>query len=220
MAAGILRFRLCDNGFDCEHCLLDAALRGEHAAPAEPGRSDDDLPPDRLYAAGHAWLQPRSGRTGVWRAGLDPFAASLLGDGLDLHLARPDRPLRRGQPLCEIRIGTGGLAIGAPVRGHLLRCNGRLRADPGLLLTDPYGHGWIAELVPDDPAEMHDLDSHPAAAARLAADRLRFRRAAAVALLAPLDPQDRPAPDRPRRTDLHDLLGPRAYLELLRDFIR
>ena len=29
MCAGVLRYRLCPNDFDCDNCLLDAALRGD-----------------------------------------------------------------------------------------------------------------------------------------------------------------------------------------------
>lgn len=32
MRAGVIRFWLCDRNFDCDHCPLDAALRGSRQA--------------------------------------------------------------------------------------------------------------------------------------------------------------------------------------------
>jgi hypothetical protein len=32
MRAGVIRFWLCDRNFDCDHCPLDAALRGSRSA--------------------------------------------------------------------------------------------------------------------------------------------------------------------------------------------
>ena len=53
MSAGLLRYRLCDREYDCEHCPLDAALRGApappHAAPPSLGTAVD--PADGTGAA-------------------------------------------------------------------------------------------------------------------------------------------------------------------------
>ena len=50
MRAGVIRFWLCDRDFDCEHCPLDAALRGRASygphdgTLQDPESSEDFLP--------------------------------------------------------------------------------------------------------------------------------------------------------------------------------
>ena len=47
MDAGVLAYKLCDRGFDCSHCPLDAALRGLSGTPTQPDdeRSEPGAPP-------------------------------------------------------------------------------------------------------------------------------------------------------------------------------
>jgi len=40
------------------------------------------------------------------------------------------------------------LDIHAPVSGRLKRLNGRVKDDPHVIVQDPYGSGWIAEIDP------------------------------------------------------------------------
>jgi glycine cleavage system H lipoate-binding protein len=67
MTAGILSYQLCERGFDCDRCPLDAALRMHFpsrrpaAADAPPEPERRALPPDRLYSRGHCWLGPAAG---------------------------------------------------------------------------------------------------------------------------------------------------------------
>lgn len=52
MRAGVIRFWLCDRNFDCDHCPLDAALRGTRR-PA----------PQASYPTRRTALPGTSGRT-------------------------------------------------------------------------------------------------------------------------------------------------------------
>ena len=91
MTAGLVAYKLCDRDFDCEHCPLDAALRGDlrslpHGVPL-PSAYTATFPEDRLYSSGHLWLQLRG------------EAAVEAGERRDAELARraaretgPDRP--------------------------------------------------------------------------------------------------------------------------------
>ena len=69
MRAGLVAWKLCDRGFACETCPLEAALR-----PGMPA-SRPDHPADRRYAPCHTWVLPRGDQV---RVGLDHFAATLL----------------------------------------------------------------------------------------------------------------------------------------------
>lgn len=40
MSAGLVAYKLCDRGFECDGCPFDQAMRGGTAAPARRGRRD------------------------------------------------------------------------------------------------------------------------------------------------------------------------------------
>ena len=45
----------------------------------------------------------------------------------------------------------------APVSGEVVARNAALDATPELVNNDPYGDGWLFEVVPSDPAAVDDL---------------------------------------------------------------
>jgi glycine cleavage system H protein len=45
----------------------------------------------------------------------------------------------------------------APVDGEVVAVNESLDATPELVNSDPYGGGWLYELVPTDPAALDGL---------------------------------------------------------------
>lgn len=226
MEAGILRYKLCTRGFDCEHCLLDLALRGNghdghlHSALAGWG-SDHEPPQDRLYSSGHTWVRAAAELPRVWRVGVDGFAAALIDRASAVCSPRPERVVERGEPVCEIDIGDGLLPIGAPLRGRVVRGNDELSASPGAVLSDPYERGWLLEIAASDPVGLRALATPGAERRRASLDLRRFRRAVAIHLLADGDESSEveQTPTEHRLTSLRVLLGTPAYVELLREFI-
>jgi glycine cleavage system H protein len=57
--------------------------------------------------------------------------------------------------------------IYAPVGGEVVARNEALDATPELVNNDPYGGGWLFEVVPSDPAELNGLMSSDAYASSL-----------------------------------------------------
>lgn len=223
MEAGVIDYRLCNRGFDCEHCLLDAALRAPAGppdpAPAEPLRSDTLAPGTRFYTAGHAWLQPVADAA-VWRFGVDAFAAALLGHVNGIRCAEPGRSLGAGDSACRIDLDAGTLSIEAPVPCRVLRPNSALAGRPEMVIRDPYDAGWILELAITDPAGLLGLSSPTEARMTIERDLSRFTRSLAIDLIAGV-----PAPGRAALlagrflTDVPALIGPTRYLELLQELL-
>ncbi len=224
MQAGLITYRLCDQLFDCENCLLDAALRGrltrvEGGAVLDAGSARTAVSVDRLYASGHTWVQ-RLGDGEACRVGLDAFGAALLG-----RVAAVDWPdfgstLEPGDPVCRIDLGLGSVRVCAPIGGRVIRRNEALRLDPALLIRAPYDEGWILELVVDDPAELDGLVLPFVATERINADLRRFRWCLALRLLADLRADEGLAADGCAALgDLRHVVGGADYLELLRQFI-
>ncbi len=60
----------------------------------------------------------------------------------------------------------------APVSGTVVRTNGELSTNPGLLNKDPYGAGWFMEIKPSHPDEIEFLVRLPSGSEQISS-RLR-----------------------------------------------
>lgn len=223
MDAGFISFRLCDRAWDCEHCLLNAALCGQ---PSEADASGDDpvpdstVPEDRLYCPGHTWIRALPGDPTSWRFGIDPFAAAILGKAVSITWPPPHRRLDSGNAVCHIRFDAGEVVLSAPVPCRLIRANDALRADPGRMVTDPCGSGWIADLRITDLGPLPAFLSPADASRTIRLDLTRFRHALALELLSHACSASAAAL-RPGRTLAYmpRLLGPGSYVRLLGEFV-
>lgn len=223
MCAGLISYRLCTEEFDCDHCLLDVALRGECWAPTPLGALDHSglqgsVRDDRLYTSGHLWVQ-KLDRAGSCRVGIDAFAAAILG-AIAAVRWRPHRvQLEPGDAICDLDLAPGLVTLGAPLRGSIAYANEALYRHPELLLSSPYDHGWLVELGAADDRALDALATPRAALDRLAIDLRRFRRAAALRLLTGLDGDATGAASARHLTDLTQLLAGDDYLALVGGFI-
>lgn len=237
MSAGLLRYKLCDRDFDCEHCPLDAALCGRRGVGGGAGFGAGGpvwFPADRLYTAGHLWLGDGDGvADGVAedgavrrvRVGVDSFAAALLGGVRGVRAAAPGTTLAAGAPLCRLELAAGELTVGAPVDGRCHGLNPLLAADPRRLRREPYDAGWLVEmsLAPGAVYRRGGPGGFlTAAGARRQAscDLRHFRRRVALLLLADDDRLGPTLPDGGEiAVDVPGLLGPRRHLGLLRELV-
>jgi len=99
----------------------------------------------------HVWCRPIEG--GRVRVGLTPVAYWLLGHSLVAIGVRPgvlgqEVPQGRSVAMVESLKYNGPLA--APFAGIVLRANEALAAEPERAMADPYGEGWIVEMLPTD----------------------------------------------------------------------
>ena len=226
-SAGLLTYKLCDRQFDCENCPLDAALRGgslgvshreEILGPSRIGRL---FPDDRLYTRGHGWLMAVDRQdSSRLRFGLDAFAAAILGCCHQIHWRNGQGGFSRGEPICQIDLGLGVLSVGAPVRGMLVQQNPSLESDPSQLVTSPYEKGWILDLTAEEPSNLMGLLRSETAMEKTRMDLQRFRRRVGMQLLADAGLVGPTLPDGGELvTDLRQMLGGQAYLDLLRELI-
>ena len=223
MDAGVLAYRLCDRGFNCEHCPLDAALRGtarEHgAASPDSAPPTAAFPDDRLYTTSHTWVRTldESGRR--VRVGLDGFAAPLIGPPREARPSGEAESVRRGHPLCTLVVDGETLHVLSPVTACRVRWNGVLDVQPKRLVTDPYSTGWLAELEPRPGEALDGLLDGAEARRHARFDARRFRRLAAFELLADADAPVLPGPSE-GAPDLRRLLGVRRYIAIVRQLMQ
>lgn len=221
MAAGLLSYRLCDRDFDCEHCPLDAAMRGDsrllglvaqHIGGRPPG---SHFPDDRYYAGGHTWIR-LEGTTA--HLGLDAFAANMLDGLLEVRATRDART--PGEPVAELRLDSGSVPIGLPVATAATTSNPLLQDEPTLVLTAPYGDGWLCSLTEIDADGLDALLDAEAALEMARQDLRLFRRRVALEMLADSDDLGRCMADGGEPlTDLRQMLGPLRFCALLRELV-
>lgn len=225
MSAGLLDYKLCDRGFDCQHCPLDAALQGHTPHPPVPAAVPSPLeiadmfPDDRLYSPGHSWIQTTGADGGrLLRFGVDAFAAALIGRCCRVFCgaARARTP---DQFICEVDLGLGGLFMTAPVMATAVIPNATLERDPNQLVTAPYGQGWIAELTADDLQPLSDLMTAREARDHARLDLRRLRRQIALRLWADSQGVEPCLADGGEPADLRQILAGPGYLELIRELI-
>lgn len=107
-----------------------------------------NLPDDLYYLVDkHVWARPQDGIVVV---GLTDVAQSLAKSIISVTLKRPGRKLAKGKSLGTVESGKWVGPVPAPVAGEIAVVNEALVSDPGLLNRDPYGEGWVAQLVADD----------------------------------------------------------------------
>ena len=97
---------------------------------------------DRLYTAGHSWLE-REGKD-TWRIGFTKFAIRMLGEIVELGFEQaPGSPVETGQVIGWLEGFKAVTDIFSPLSGRFKGCNSALDENITLLTTDPYARGWL-----------------------------------------------------------------------------
>lgn len=107
-----------------------------------------NLPDDLFYfAEKHVWAKPLGG--GLVRVGMDTVAVKLSGGKLTAVTVKAKSlgtEVPKGKSLAIIESSKYVGPVPAPFTGVLEKLNDKLASNPGLVISDPYGEGWIAEL--------------------------------------------------------------------------
>ncbi len=170
MLAGVVDYKLCDRGYDCEHCPLDSALGETGPSPAHKGESGfssfggrpapatAERPKDLFdiqgcrwvgtlfYHPRHIWARIEEG--GRVRMGLDDFGQKLVGRIYSVRLSQPGREVTEASGCWKAAHRIGEILLPAPVAGVVEEINGRLLQLPSLINRDPYGRGWAMVIRP------------------------------------------------------------------------
>lgn len=114
-------------------------------------------PEDRLYHRDALWLQLLEGDEAL--VGINHHAQDSLGEVVFLDLPRAGTAICRDTPLGTVESRKAVSDMIAPVDGTVLEVNARLRNEPTLINSDPYGEGWTLRIRLTSPGEtghLHD----------------------------------------------------------------
>lgn len=112
-----------------------------------------DVPADLRYTAEHEWCRPGD----AVRVGITDFAQNALGDIVYVSLPEDGARVEAGQVCGEVESTKSVSEIYAPLTGTVRARNAALDDTPELVNSDPYGDGWMFEVVPDDGAAVDGL---------------------------------------------------------------
>lgn len=112
-------------------------------------------PADLKYTVEHEWLRQPGEAAGSVRVGITDYAQDALGDIVYVSLPEVGATVAAGDACGELESTKSVSDVYAPVSGEIVAVNETLDATPELVNNDPYGAGWLFEVV---PASADDLD--------------------------------------------------------------
>ena len=112
------------------------------------------IPGELRYSNDHEWA---SANGDVVRVGITDYAQDALGDVVFVDLPGTGSAVEAGGLIGEVESTKSVSESYAPVGGEVVAVNTALSDAPELVNSDPYGSGWICEIVPGDPAAVHEL---------------------------------------------------------------
>lgn len=114
-------------------------------------------PEDLSYTAEHEWIRNPGEHAGSVRIGITDYAQDALGDIVYVSLPDIGEALTAGSTCGELESTKSVSDVYAPVTGEVVARNESLDATPELVNNDPYGAGWLFEIVPGDGGMPDDL---------------------------------------------------------------
>ncbi|NED98376.1 glycine cleavage system protein GcvH [Phytoactinopolyspora alkaliphila] len=114
-------------------------------------------PDDLKYTAEHEWVRRPGEADGSVRLGITDFAQEQLGDIVYVQLPAVGDEVTGGEPCGELESTKSVSDLYAPLTGRVAARNEALDSAPEKVNSDPYGEGWMLEIVPADESAYDGL---------------------------------------------------------------
>jgi glycine cleavage system H protein len=114
-------------------------------------------PDDLRYTAEHEWVRSPGEAEGSVRIGITDYAQEQLGDIVYVQLPDVGEEITAGAPCGELESTKSVSDLYAPLTGQVVARNDELDNSPEQVNADPYGAGWMLEVVPADPSDLDGL---------------------------------------------------------------
>jgi glycine cleavage system H protein len=114
-------------------------------------------PDDLKYTQEHEWVRSPGESEGSVRVGITHFAQDALGDIVYVSLPSVGDAVQAGAACGELESTKSVSDVYAPMDGEVVAVNEGLDTTPELVNSDPYGGGWLYELVPSNAAALDGL---------------------------------------------------------------
>jgi glycine cleavage system H protein len=114
-------------------------------------------PAELSYTSEHEWVRSPGDHAGSVRVGITHYAQDALGDIVYASLPSVGDTVAAGEACGELESTKSVSDVYAPVSGEVVAVNEALDATPEIVNDDPYGAGWLFEVVPSAPDEVAGL---------------------------------------------------------------
>jgi glycine cleavage system H protein len=114
-------------------------------------------PEDLKYTTEHEWVRSPGDSEGSVRIGITHYAQDALGDIVYVSLPEVGESVSAGDACGELESTKSVSDVYAPLTGEVTARNTTLDATPELVNNDPYGEGWLYEVVPADSSAVDGL---------------------------------------------------------------
>ncbi len=114
-------------------------------------------PEELKYTAEHEWVRTPGDAAESVRIGITDYAQEQLGDIVYVSLPEVGAEVEAGTAVGELESTKSVSDVYVPVSGRVAARNEALDATPELVNSDPYGDGWLFELVPADAGALDSL---------------------------------------------------------------
>ncbi len=112
-------------------------------------------PEELSYTSDHEWLRLNDSGNAVF--GITFYAQDSLGDIVYVSLPAVGDELKAGVSCGEVESTKSVSDLFAPIDGTVIAVNTKLEANPELVNSSPYFHGWLVEIEPDVPQQIDEL---------------------------------------------------------------
>ena len=100
------------------------------------------------YHQGHSWAA-KTGENRV-RIGVDDFVQKLIGRVDKITVPEKGALVKQGETGLLFDVAGKQIPVLSPVDGTVTAVNEKLVQDTGMMQDDPYGQGWLFEVIPGD----------------------------------------------------------------------
>ena len=114
-----------------------------------------ELPEDLRYTDTHEWV--RDNGDGTVTVGITAHAQELLGDLVYVERPHVGTRVAADQACGVVESVKSASDLYAPLAGEIVSVNEALTESPEQVNADPYGEGWIYQLVLDEVSELDSL---------------------------------------------------------------
>ncbi|MBT0568219.1 glycine cleavage system protein GcvH [Williamsia sp. CHRR-6] len=117
--------------------------------------SETEVPDNLRYTVEHEWIEKVG--PGVVRVGITAYAQDQLGDVVFVQLPAVDDVVGKGESFAEVESTKSVSDIYGPLDGSIAAINDELDSSPELINSDPYGAGWLVEIVVGEDTDLGNL---------------------------------------------------------------
>ncbi|MDP3097154.1 MAG: hypothetical protein Q8M86_04345 [Syntrophales bacterium] len=166
MTTGFISYKLCDRSYQCETCPFDQAITNEEmgeddlgtpcgkVSPSEDNEMEESPKSDSsiringsiFYHPDHCWVQVENPEK--VKVGIDDLLTQLIMNVKVVILPQVGSFYGQGECCAHIIRDDYILPVISPLSGSIQTVNPRLKKEPGLIIADPRGEGWLITMKP------------------------------------------------------------------------